>query len=384
LHDLLNTLVQSDGDLGFGDAESGFWRDVDGSVSTDWGVFTTETSDTETVWFQDGNGFFVGAAFGQVGDLDVDGGSHTGTHVGWAGGDHTKVLGLGASAWDEVLDLVDGSLESVKDVVDLEGLLHGHDSKVVLLTNPDDEALVLRHVAASAVWPVGGDAGIDEEGVGAHVLEHDVGLDELLVFGLVNVVLVAWGEGEVVAAKVWVSNEAVEDWAHSELHVLSVLLAHGAGEWELLQVSGGSDSHGEWLLDAESGDVEDAVGWEALLALELPIVGVLLLVEVDLVVSAESLLEEVIEVIVVGWAHGVAAHLGAWVTNTRSHDLKESSLVGLAHAVEGGLIEAGDSDVAWVGFLDGEDLLHGVSVCHVCFFGSLYDRTRFRISVSST
>jgi len=369
LHDLLDTLVESDGDLGLGDAESGLWRDVDGTVGADWRVLAAETSDAQVVWLQDGDGLLVTAALREVWDLDVDGRSHAGTHVGWARGDDTKVLGLGASAWDEVLDLVDGSLQSVEDVVDLEALLHGHDSKVILLTNPDDEALVLRHVAASAVWPVGGDTGINQEGVGAHVLEHDVGLDELLVLGLVDVVLVAWGKAVVLAAKVWVSAESIEHWAHSELHVLSVLLAHGTGEWEFLQVSGGSNSHGEWLLDAESGDIENTVGWEAFLALELPIVRVFLLVEVDLVVSAESLLEEIIEVIVIGWAHGVAAHLGAWVTNTGSHNLQESGLVGFVHAVESGFIEGGDGDVAWVGLLDGHDFLDGISVkIHVVLF----------------
>merc|ERR1712167_90799 len=133
------------------------------------------------------------------------------------------------------------------------------------------------------------------------------------------------------------------------------------------KVLAGSDSHGQWLFDAKSGNIENSVSWKAFFAFEFPIVGVFFLVEVDFVVSSESFLEEIIEVIVIGWAHGVAAHLGAWVTNTGSHNFQESALVGFAHAVEGGFIEGGDGDVAWVGLLDGHDFLDGISVCHVCF-----------------
>jgi hypothetical protein len=383
LHDFLDTLVQSNGDFGFRDAESGFWRDIDGSVGTDWGVFTTETSDTKTVWFQDGDSFFVGATFGQVGDLDVDGSSHTGTHVGWARSDDTEVSGFGASTWDEIFDFVDGGLESVKDVVDFQGFFHGHDSEVIFFTDPDDETFVFGDVATSSVWPVGGDTGINQERVGGHIFEHDVGFDEFLVFGFVDVVFVAWGQGEVVTTEFWLGNQSIEDWGHGEFHVFPVFFGHSAGQWEFFQVPGGSDSHGEWFRDTESGDIQDTVSWEAFFAFQFPVVAVFFLVKVDFVVSSESFLEEVVEVIVVGWAHGVAAHFGAWVTDTGCHDFKESSLVGFAQGVEFGFIETGDGDVAWVGFLDGEDFLDGISVCHVCFCRvfSLYDRTRCGIVI---
>jgi hypothetical protein len=367
LHDFLDTFVQSNSDFGFRDTESGFWRDIDGSVGTDWGVFATETSDTKTVWFQDGNGFLVGAAFGQVGDLDVDGSSHTGTHVGWARGDHTEIFGFGASAWDEILDFVDGGLESVENVVDFQGFFHGHDSEVIFFADPDDETFVFGDVATSTVWPVGSDTGINQEGVSGHIFEHDVGFDEFLVSFFADVALVAWGQGVVATAEFWVSDQSIKHWSHSEFHIFPVLFGHGAGKWEFLQVPGGSDSHGEWLGDTESGDIEDSVGWEAGFAFQLPIVGVFFLVEVDFVVSSEGFLEEIIKVIVIGWAHSVAAHLGAWVTDTGGHTFEESGLVGFAHAVEGGFVEGSDGDVAWVGLLDGHNFLDGISVCHVCF-----------------
>ena len=64
MHDFLDTVVQSNSDFSFGDAESTFWRDIDGSVGTDWGVFTTESSNSQVVWFKEGDGFLVGTTFG--------------------------------------------------------------------------------------------------------------------------------------------------------------------------------------------------------------------------------------------------------------------------------------------------------------------------------
>jgi hypothetical protein len=221
LHDLLDTFVQSNSDFSFGDTESGFWGDIDGSVGTDWGVFAAETSDTESVWLQDSDSFFVRAAFGQVGDLDVDGSSHTGTHVGWARGDDTEIFGFGASAWDEVLDLVDGGLQSVEYVVDLEGFLHGHDSEVILFADPDDETFVFGDVATSSLWPVRSNTGINQEGVSGHIFEHDVGFDELLVSFFADLAFVAWGQGVVAAAEFWVGDQSIKDWSLSELLVLS-------------------------------------------------------------------------------------------------------------------------------------------------------------------
>lgn len=391
MHDLVDTSVQSNGDLGFGDTESTFWRDIDGSVGTDWGVFTTESSNAQVVWLEDGDSFLVGTTFGQVRDLDVNGSSHTGSHVGWATGDDAEVSRFGASAWDQVFDLVDGGLKSVKDGVDFEGFGHGHDSEVIFFADPDDETFVFADVATSTVWPVGGDAGVDQERVSGHILEHDMGFDELLVFLFGDLVWVAWGQRVVATAELWVLDQSFEDWSHSEFHVFPVLFGHSAGQWEFFQVPGGSDPHGQWFGDAEFADIQDSVGWEAGFTLEFPIVLVFLFVQVDLVVSAEGFREEGVEVVVVGWVHGVAAHFGGWVTDSGGHDLDESRLVGFGHTGEFGFIEGGDGDVAWVGLLDGHDFLDGISVCHVCFCGvfCLYDRFRIYkrigdVSVSST
>merc|ERR1719158_1987183 len=291
LPDVLDALVKSASDLSLRDAEPGLGGDVDGAVSADGGVLATETTDGEAEGVADGLGLDVGAVRGQLGESDVDGGPHAGTDVGGAGGDDAGPLGLGAAAGDQALDDVDGGLQAVEDVVDEDGLLHGHDPEVILLAAPDDEAFVGGDVAATAVGPVTGDAGVDEVGVGGHVLEHDVGLDQLLVPLLGHLLGVAGGEGDVLAAELGHRDELVEDGAHGVLHGAPVVLVHGAGEGELLEVPGGPDPHGEGS-EAEGGDVELAVSGQALAGSEVPVVLVALGSQVDLVVLLKDGLEE--------------------------------------------------------------------------------------------
>jgi hypothetical protein len=88
---------------------------------------------------------------------------------------------------------------------------------VIFFTDPDDETFVFRDVATSSLWPVGGNTGIDQEGVSRHIFEHDVGFDELLVFFFADFALVAWGQGVVATAEFWVGDQSFEDRAHGEL-----------------------------------------------------------------------------------------------------------------------------------------------------------------------
>merc|ERR1712110_809336 len=92
--------------------------------------------------------------FGEVWEWDVNGGSHTGTHVGWAGSDDTEILRFSATTWNEFFDNIDGSFKAVKDIVDFGRFFHGHNSQVIFFTNPDDETFVGGEVATATVWPV--------------------------------------------------------------------------------------------------------------------------------------------------------------------------------------------------------------------------------------
>ena len=107
------------------------------------------TSDLHVVLV--GNGLMKGWVLHQFWQVDVHGGSQTGTHVGWASGNVSEMfiiceLGLG-------LDDVGGISESLENLLDIGTLLHGDDSELILLIDPDEESLVVIMEDSSSLWP---------------------------------------------------------------------------------------------------------------------------------------------------------------------------------------------------------------------------------------
>ena len=88
----------------------------------------------------------------QLWQLDVNGGSHCGSKVGWATGDVTEMVVVSES--EIVLKVFNSSAKSVEDLDDRAVLLHGDDSKLILFVNPDHEVLVVVVKDSSAGWPV--------------------------------------------------------------------------------------------------------------------------------------------------------------------------------------------------------------------------------------
>ena len=78
----------------------------------------------------------------QLWQVDVHRGSHCGTKVGWARGDVTEMVVVGESDIGG-LEVLNSSAESVEDFDDTSVLLHGDDSELILLVNPDQEGLVV-------------------------------------------------------------------------------------------------------------------------------------------------------------------------------------------------------------------------------------------------
>merc|ERR1719273_1983794 len=78
----------------------------------------------------------INAVLGPAGQVNVDGGTHTSTQVGGARVDITE---FGADL--EVLSRF--SLNGISDTLDITSLLHGNDTELILLVDPDKEGLVL-------------------------------------------------------------------------------------------------------------------------------------------------------------------------------------------------------------------------------------------------
>jgi len=114
------------------------------------GVLTVDTSNLDVIFI--GDGLVEGLSFHQFWQVDVDGGSQTGSHVGWASRDVTEVLVVGELGFR--LDFVGGISESLEDSLDIGALLHRDDSKLILLVNPDEEVLLGVVEDTSSLRPV--------------------------------------------------------------------------------------------------------------------------------------------------------------------------------------------------------------------------------------
>ena len=99
----------------------------------------------------------------ELGQVDVDRGAEGGAEVGGAGGDVAQVLVVGEAS--DGLNLGGGGGESGEDLSDVGALLHGDDTELVLLVDPDEEGLVVVVEDTSALWPVAVEAASFEEAV---------------------------------------------------------------------------------------------------------------------------------------------------------------------------------------------------------------------------
>jgi len=100
-------------------------------------VLTVDTADLDVELV--GNSLESGHVSGKLGELDVDGGTESGTEVGRAGGDVTEMVVVSELA--DGLDMGGGAGKAVENGTDISTLLHGDDTELILFVNPDEESL---------------------------------------------------------------------------------------------------------------------------------------------------------------------------------------------------------------------------------------------------
>ena len=81
-----------------------------------------------------------------------------------------------------VLELIQSRHESVENLSNVASLLHGDNSKLILLVNPHQEGLVVVVEDTSVVWPVSVQVASLEESV--TFFEQEVVVDQLFLVGL--------------------------------------------------------------------------------------------------------------------------------------------------------------------------------------------------------
>jgi len=97
------------------------------------------------------------AISGQLGELDVDGGSDGGAQVGRAESQEAEAVVVGEG--DPLLNIVDSVDQAGIDSLEVTTLLHRDDAKVILFVAPDQESLVDVVVDTATSWPVAASIG---------------------------------------------------------------------------------------------------------------------------------------------------------------------------------------------------------------------------------
>merc|ERR1712178_640967 len=100
----------------------------------------------------------VNSLLGPSWKVNMDRGSHTSTKIGGARVDVSVLLGegivLARLSLNRLLDSLDSTGKSAEDSLDITSLLHGDDSGLIFLIDPQEEGLGIIVEDTSALWPV--------------------------------------------------------------------------------------------------------------------------------------------------------------------------------------------------------------------------------------
>ncbi len=132
----LDTVVHVLDEVDLGAAESTQVRDVIHAIVA-LGVLTVGAADLDVVLI--GDSLELVLFLGKLGELDVHGSTHASSEVGWARSDVTQVLVV--SKLGLLLNFGGSDGESLEDLADVGAVLHGDDTELVLLIDPDEESL---------------------------------------------------------------------------------------------------------------------------------------------------------------------------------------------------------------------------------------------------
>lgn len=135
------------------------------------GMLSVDTSDLNLVLVSDLVELFL--LLHELWQVDVNGSSHSSSKVGWARGDVSKMIIMGKFDVSG-LKMSNCSAESVEDFDNAGILLHGDDSELILLVDPDQESLGVVVEDTSARWPVSVEVASLKESVTLPIFEKTV------------------------------------------------------------------------------------------------------------------------------------------------------------------------------------------------------------------
>merc|ERR1719398_593592 len=179
----------------------------------------------------------LNAVLGPARQVNVDRGPHASTKVGGAGVDVTEPLieaeVLARLLLDRVLDSLDTLGEPLKDLLHIASHLHGDDTELILLIDPDEESLLVVVEDATTLRPVTFHAGNGQVPVSGD--EEEVVVNQLLADLLVHA-----SQRVVFSGKV--RGEALHCVLHQVLNSDTLVLGDSGRQAESIDGTANTDS----------------------------------------------------------------------------------------------------------------------------------------------
>ena len=135
----------------FSSSESSSVRDIENTIIS-LSVFSMNSSDLNVVLVSNLVELFFVFFLGKHWELDMNGCSQSSTEICWARCDVTKMIIVSELGF--FLDLSGSNGESTENSSNISSLLHGDNSELILLIDPDQESLFLIVENTSTSWPV--------------------------------------------------------------------------------------------------------------------------------------------------------------------------------------------------------------------------------------
>jgi len=187
----------------------------------------------------------VNGFLGPSGKVNVDGGSHASSKIGWARVDVSVLFGegivLARLSLDGISDSLDSTGKTSEDSLDVSSLFHGDDTGLILLIDPHKEGLGVIVEDSTTLGPVTLHTSNSQVTVSRD--EEEMVINKLLTDSLVHA-----SEWVVLASKI--SFQLGQGVGHHLLNVNSLLLGDSGGETESINITSNTDTGG---VDGDSG-----------------------------------------------------------------------------------------------------------------------------------
>merc|ERR1719499_1535386 len=174
---------------------------------------------------------------GPSGEVDVDGGSHASSKIGWARVNVTELFGqlevLAGFSLDGVLYSLNTSGQSFEYTLNITTLLHGDDSELILFIDPDKECFGFVVEDTTAFWPVTFHTSYLQVWISRHE-------EEVVIYKLLSDLLVHSSQSIVVSSKI--ACEFCESSLHEVFNSNTLFLGDSRGQTESLDGSSDTNS----------------------------------------------------------------------------------------------------------------------------------------------